>query len=550
MIMKNLEYLCPNDKSKLVTFRVEMLPAYQGAKKTIPITYFRCDFCKKEYVVTSKYKVGTVVIDEREYINIKAVEKEDGNRNAGKIEKKDQNSNKIIYPANDKEYQEFYDPVNLYVVKNMAIAICPIATCKSKLIKCECIICKEGNKQITKKLPYCPKCLMYFGTADLFSNYAKAFHLKNRNETWKIYKEYDQKRKCNEPREIPKGKKIIVYDQKAPKECIATECHKKLVWTKIKHRVSSTHYKIHNMPYCPHCDLYYGNYELYNMMFNIFEPYDEKNIKDMAVKYEERRKKEVEGIKKQLLKRKKREEDEKKGYRVYYFNDVESGISDTNRLQDSIDDRYKQSSSLEKNRDVQKKEKRIDPSRVNVRDFLVRVNVFKCMHDNHNLKNIDAVFTLVNYEGKVVEHKCGAGYCEDCDVFFIMENSYHLLRNYGVPLCVVTNRDRYYSDKQIISGSNYFEDFSEESILRVYGYNVSEKEGLYPEQRKKLLALLIDSEIISKAGVLSYLNLFINQNKTQDSKEKAVAKWEEDREFISEYNVGSYTQYGVGRLFR
>ena len=42
----------------------------------------------------------------------------------------------------------------------------------------------------------------------------------------------------------------------------------------------------------------------------------------------------------------------------------------------------------------------------------------------------------------------------------------------------------------------------------------------------------------------------MNQRKYQNKFEKAIEKWESDRDFISEYKFGNYTQYAVGGIYR
>lgn len=91
---------------------------------------------------------------------------------------------------------------------------------------------------------------------------------------------------------------------------------------------------------------------------------------------------------------------------------------------------------------------------------------------------------------------------------------------------------------------------AQESILMQYGYNVSQTEDLSSARRKKILAVLVDNNVLTKSEIISYLDFFINQRKHQSKFEKAIAKWEADKEFIEEYKNGSYKQYGVKGIFR
>lgn len=91
---------------------------------------------------------------------------------------------------------------------------------------------------------------------------------------------------------------------------------------------------------------------------------------------------------------------------------------------------------------------------------------------------------------------------------------------------------------------------AQESILRQYGYNVSQEEGLTEARRRKILALLVDNKVMTRNDIISYLDFFINQRKYQHKFEKAIDKWTRDKEFIANYKSGEYSQYGVTRIYR
>ena len=91
---------------------------------------------------------------------------------------------------------------------------------------------------------------------------------------------------------------------------------------------------------------------------------------------------------------------------------------------------------------------------------------------------------------------------------------------------------------------------AQESILMQFGYTVSQEEGLSASRRQKILAVMIDNKILSKSEIISYLDFFISQRQYQSKFELAVSKWEADREFVQEYKVGEYTQFGVNAIYR
>ena len=83
-----------------------------------------------------------------------------------------------------------------------------------------------------------------------------------------------------------------------------------------------------------------------------------------------------------------------------------------------------------------------------------------------------------------------------------------------------------------------------------HGYNVRKNNDLTSKQRKQLLAILVDTETMTKSEIISYLDFFINQRKTQVKMRDAIEKWQGDRKFIMNYNSGKYANYRVSLIIR
>lgn len=182
---------------------------------------------------------------------------------------------------------------------------------------------------------------------------------------------------------------------------------------------------------------------------------------------------------------------------------------------------------------------------INVKDFMVRRAVFKCMHSNHHVKNIDAAVKILNHKDEERLVKISAGYCEECKVYFIMESTYQNLKSKGIILCRITD-EKTYMKSSYVNGML----LAQESILMQYGYNVSQTEGLSATRRQKILAVMMDHDILSRSEIISYLDFFISQRQYQSKFELAVSKWEADREFVESYRWGEYTRYGVNGIYR
>ena len=181
---------------------------------------------------------------------------------------------------------------------------------------------------------------------------------------------------------------------------------------------------------------------------------------------------------------------------------------------------------------------------IGLKDFVVRANVFKCMHNKHKIDNVVATINIDD-DGKKKQIKISAGYCSQCKIYFIMDSTYQNLKKKGMVLCRVTD-EKNYMKSGYINGMK----LAQESLLMQYGYNVSQIEGLTATGRQKILAVIIDNKIMSKSEIISYLDFFISQRSSIPKMEVAISKWEADREFVENYKIGQYTQFGVNAIYR
>lgn len=205
---------------------------------------------------------------------------------------------------------------------------------------------------------------------------------------------------------------------------------------------------------------------------------------------------------------------------------------------------------IENQKRIQQKEKEEQEAlrqlpQIGVKDFVVRRAVFKCMHSKHNVVDLAAAVSIIRDDGKPYLVRVSAGYCKECKIYFIMESTYEKLRNMGVILCRISD-EKSYLKNSFVNGMH----LAQESILMQFGYTVSQVEGLSEIRRQKILAVMIDNKILSKSEIISYLDFFISQRQRQSRFELAISKWELDREFVQQYRIGEYTQYGVNAIYR
>lgn len=176
---------------------------------------------------------------------------------------------------------------------------------------------------------------------------------------------------------------------------------------------------------------------------------------------------------------------------------------------------------------------------IGIKDFVVRRHVFQCMHKKHKLEDLDAVFKIMNKNIQMEEVIVPVGYCKQCKTYFILESTYQQLCKKGIVACRSTD-EKSYLNQTYMNGKK----LAQESILMQFGYTVSQAEGLSEERRQKILSVLVDNHILTKNEIISYLDFFISQRKS-DKFALAVAKWELDRKYISNYKAGEYSRIGV-----
>lgn len=184
--------------------------------------------------------------------------------------------------------------------------------------------------------------------------------------------------------------------------------------------------------------------------------------------------------------------------------------------------------------------------RIGVKDFVVRGNIFKCIHNHHTVENLDATVLVIDRKDKQRLVRISAGHCKKCNTYFIMESTFRRLKeSYSHIVCRICDEKTY--QKSYYMGEMQL---AQESILMQYGYNVSETTGLSSTARQKILAVMIDNNILSKSGIISYLDFFIRQRSHMSNMETAISKWEEDEEFVEHYRIGEYTKFGVNAIYR
>ena len=174
---------------------------------------------------------------------------------------------------------------------------------------------------------------------------------------------------------------------------------------------------------------------------------------------------------------------------------------------------------------------------IEIRDFVIRQNTFRCYYKKHQIQEVDAVINIMKSNGDLYEMLIPAGYCPQCKTYFIMESTFQKVIKYGIPACRVCDEKTYIQSYQRFRGEN----LAAESIIKQYGYTVNQQENLTTEQRHRILELIVDNGICSKKQIISLLDYHIRMRSNQNTHkyDLAISKWESDRDYIDLYRVGS-----------
>ncbi len=149
--------------------------------------------------------------------------------------------------------------------------------------------------------------------------------------------------------------------------------------------------------------------------------------------------------------------------------------------------------------------------------------------------------------GVIVTENLSAGYCKDCNIYFILERDYLRLKKSGVVLCQLITYEVYTNSKSTNINSL---DLKPESLLHRCGYNVSSTENLSQEQRRGILRRVIDCGLYSVSGLCSYLDWLIDRNSRSSTRDmsNAISKWTSDRDYIASYKTDNARLVGIKSL--
>lgn len=171
-------------------------------------------------------------------------------------------------------------------------------------------------------------------------------------------------------------------------------------------------------------------------------------------------------------------------------------------------------------------------NKLSYNELIVVNNLKKCSKLDHHLEDIQCVIMTILPDGSIESETIKGAYCNECQRYFTTPEEYNHLA--GVPICEVIN--------QTIEGNENHKDSSNKndyngngSKLTRRGYNVNCISDLTKEQRQTILGTQIYMGM-SVTEIISFIDSFIHNGKQRSNWNNAVAKWQEDKKFVEEFN--------------
>lgn len=188
----------------------------------------------------------------------------------------------------------------------------------------------------------------------------------------------------------------------------------------------------------------------------------------------------------------------------------------------------------------------VSDTKISFATFVVRTNLFKC-NKSHSIESLNATIDIVTPSGIVVQKEIPAGYCKECNTYFILKRDYERLRVYGVLLCQLVDNQAYLSGEYSqLNGQN----LKAESLLHQCGYNVGSVDNLSDFQRHEILKQVVDCRLYTREGLIGFLDWLIARSKHTVNMQNAIKKWSSDRSFVCTLKTPTTQQIQISRLIR
>lgn len=162
-------------------------------------------------------------------------------------------------------------------------------------------------------------------------------------------------------------------------------------------------------------------------------------------------------------------------------------------------------------------------------DTVVSSTSLICNSRTHSILPYIGIIKLLTFDNEIIDYQIYTGYCRDCDKYYIFERDYEEMLKAGTPLCNIFDKDNPQSKNNIPFR------YKSQSVLNAMGYTVDKNVNLSSDKRHKILLEALQKDFFSIHDLLDFLNWLVATRKTQKKYENAIAKWNEDINFIENY---------------
>ncbi|SDJ31301.1 hypothetical protein SAMN04487760_10531 [Lachnospiraceae bacterium G41] len=175
---------------------------------------------------------------------------------------------------------------------------------------------------------------------------------------------------------------------------------------------------------------------------------------------------------------------------------------------------------------------------IDTRSFAIHSdNYNECV--GHNVESVNAVIDI--FDGREVKPvNVQAYYCYKCGIYYIKEQEYLRIKRLGKTICQILSLDEYKKIKKHIGNK-----LNPESILKRFGYSVSQESHLSEKQRRAILEVIIEKNVLSKKETIEYLKFFIRYHPHMS---KAIEKWQSDISYLNGYNKGNPRYIKISKI--
>lgn len=167
---------------------------------------------------------------------------------------------------------------------------------------------------------------------------------------------------------------------------------------------------------------------------------------------------------------------------------------------------------------------------LNFSDVIVLTTVASCSSKGHNITDIEAKIPIIEMNGSINYISKNVAYCRECNHYIMLKSDFMDLDT--VIACKVIDQTIPYESSKT---GDEIEIKQKQSVLYQYGYNVKAKDKLTDKQRHLILAMVVESEILTRSQISSHLDTLIERGSKIPNWKEATEKWKQDRNYVSKY---------------